>query len=1424
MGKRYVRTVSSLTAALIVTFAALSARAVVLRVDSDVVVAGDGSSWGGAFSSVQAALQVSATNDEIWVAGGTYTPGVVRTDSFILKPGVAVYGGFSGAEQTRGSRDIGANLTLLSGDIGVVDDRSDNCYHVVTGADGARLDGFTIAGGNADGDAAPHMFGAGIYNSQSSPTIANCTFSSNWAIPYGSGGAVYNDNASPTIADCTFSANRAYWGGGICNVSDSAPVVEDCRFVDNVADYGGGICNRRSSPTIRRSIFIRNSGDGGSLSNRESSPTVEGCVFADGNGGAWDGGGLLNVASSPTVTNCLLVNNTVSKGQGGGAYNWNSAPLFTNCTLYGNQSVIADGGGIFTHNAQGMLFRNCLLWGNVAGTVGGEASIYGAAPAFSHCDVESSLSGAKVAGTPPLDEGGNIAVDPEFADPAVPTGADGVYRSADDGLQLGLNSPCIDAGTSAEAPQKDLAELTRPRGYGIDIGAYEYDTDYDDDGLTNNLETELGSNLYNSDSDADTVTDYDEYVVNGSNLMAADTDSDGMPDSWEIAHGLNPFIDDSQDDADLDWLTNIDEFTLGLNPRDTDTDSDGVPDFRQANGQSGARYLYDPADRLVGAEYELGLSIGYAYDGNDNIIRQVYLQRDSDDDQLPDLWEFLNGLAYDSAQGVAGFAGDPDRDRWTNFQEWQAGSNPLSNEDTPESGLPGSKVVRQTAPIARILSFAANAAAEVSVQLRFWDAEGNLVSPELQYLDEIAGLWRDATIKGTSTLMALEALPNGSTHTVTWHAHRDLSPSFLGLLQLRCRARDVSATGPWSPVVSGVRVDMRTDADADTLPDWWEAVHFDGVAQAPDGDYDGDGDSNATEYSAGTDPASATSVATGGEVYSNFHFEIYRGAVQTGDGILTESFWGAKLDCASPTGQVFATGTLTKPVHTQGTQEVELTIADNGMRASFERSDYTSRTELMEDFVAGEYRVELTTGDGRQDTDFLRLILAVPDYSDDDFPPFVKVNSPTAGSDDAATRPLLKFDTEKWEHLEIHHTNADALVYSFTRGTGDPRVTEHQVSGTTPPLAGETLHALIVDVNEWGTTWLGSMSQLDFTPDSVGPIVVITRVPDLPYYNGGAYVLSISGGDAVSLDYSLDQSLYVPYADPLTISGEGAHQLDAKAVDAAGNEGIGGPVVFTLDRVPPAVNIILFPSSREPSSAYTVTVDGGDGLVVEYSLDGAAFVSYTTPVTVTSAGWHWFSARSTDAAGNIGMTGPDTFFVTKPPASWTQDSDGDGMPDLWEEHYGLNASIAQDRDLDIDLDGLTNGEELARHTNPNDGDTDGDGMSDGWEVDNNFDPLDSADAVTDADGDESSNVTEFDEATDPWARQLKVGWNLISFVSSVPTPASDERIMDVIWYWDADGERYGAVPEDADLHPWLGYWFYVTSSCQINLQTGVVSE
>ena len=293
---------------------------------------GDCQSWPNA-CTLQTALATASSGDELWVMTGTHKPttGGDRSATFQLKNGVAVYGGFAGAETARSQRNPATSLTTLSGEIGGTGN-SDNSNHVVTGSTGATLDGFTITAGKGDGPY-PSNNGAGMLNNGSSPTLTNLIFSDNTA---SNGGGMFNAaGSSPTLTDVTFSDNTATsYGGGLYNYSSSNPTLTNVTFRANAANYGGGVVNDSSSPILTNVTFVGNTSiNGGGMFNAAGSSPILTNVTFSANSATTYGGGMFNLSSSnPQIRNTIFWGNTAPSG-GAQIYNNASSPVVSDSVV-----------------------------------------------------------------------------------------------------------------------------------------------------------------------------------------------------------------------------------------------------------------------------------------------------------------------------------------------------------------------------------------------------------------------------------------------------------------------------------------------------------------------------------------------------------------------------------------------------------------------------------------------------------------------------------------------------------------------------------------------------------------------------------------------------------------------------------------------------------------------------------------------------------------------------------------------------------------------------------------------------------------------------------------------------------------------------------------------------------------------------------
>jgi hypothetical protein len=509
---------------------------------------GDGSSWARASGDLQAMIDAYLPGEEIWIAAGTVVPRWAWAEdpeipepswarelshaektsrlnwAFVLKDGVKISGGFAGTEITqadKAARNPEANMTILSGDFG-----SGNTSHVVLalGITGnTLLEDVKISGGASLVEKiidlkintweVPVSCGGGVYTIACGRNLkfSRLLISGNAA---SKGGGMYNVNSSPTIDGGIISNNKAYYGGGVVNMSflnnlsRCSPLFTGTIISGNQAEYsGGGVYNKYSVPVFDGVRISGNEGaEGGGFYSDSSIVTIRDTQI-NGNKSGY-GGGLCCSLTHLLMTNVRIRNNS-AKNSGGGMYLSGFSSFYedekdrnyhimTNVEISGNSAD--SGGGIYMDMVAHLIMTNLTISGNKAGSGGplsfapylsGQSQFYnsiiwGNTPANVEDKGMTNYYNTLVEGKGASNPGGFAGKASEvFEDPAA-----GNYRlkSASPAINAGNNSyynaiprlsdnnepddrrPVMDA--PAPGPAVDLAGNKRINGV-IDMGAYE---------------------------------------------------------------------------------------------------------------------------------------------------------------------------------------------------------------------------------------------------------------------------------------------------------------------------------------------------------------------------------------------------------------------------------------------------------------------------------------------------------------------------------------------------------------------------------------------------------------------------------------------------------------------------------------------------------------------------------------------------------------------------------------------------------------------------------------------------------------------------------------------------------------------------------------------------------------------------------------
>jgi predicted outer membrane repeat protein len=301
-------------------------------------------------------------------------------------------------------------------------------YHVVVGANHARLDGFVVQNGSADdaSDANLRGFGGGMFNDGVRDlVVANTLFRGNFARH---GGAMFNRHGDVTLDNVHFRSNRAHWdggaiedrfmtrfhvqnstftdnnaeqghGGAIFNVDVAAFGIEDTRFVRNDATWNGGAIAHLGGDQARlvdvwfqeNNTARRQGLAGGGLhlagftvddvtAGLADSPKQLGVVEIVGGGfkgnvATQEGGAIFaNRVASLSVDGTLLSGNLAASGTGGrggaiAAIHIDGLRI-ENAEISSNTAFL-DGGGVFSDDVSDLVVQDSAVSSNVAETGAG---------------------------------------------------------------------------------------------------------------------------------------------------------------------------------------------------------------------------------------------------------------------------------------------------------------------------------------------------------------------------------------------------------------------------------------------------------------------------------------------------------------------------------------------------------------------------------------------------------------------------------------------------------------------------------------------------------------------------------------------------------------------------------------------------------------------------------------------------------------------------------------------------------------------------------------------------------------------------------------------------------------------------------------------------------------------------------------------
>lgn len=428
------------------------------------------SAWAGqtVYNDIPAAIAAAATDDEIWIASGTYD--ISATITYDVAKNLKFYGSFEGTETaieqrakvTNGKEWEFSNPTILKMAA------AGTCINVNNAAITATFDGITIDGNSVTGTRGMWVNNATVV------TISHCIVKNN-NIDLANGAGILGTKKI-IVEYCLIDNNKsskiasgAKWGSGICIVAANSSVKYS--LISNntkTNDSGGGIgVDNVAGVVVSDCQFINNTtGNSGGGLCAYRIDDIHNCFFS-GNSATGSGGGIYQraYAGSGVIYNSIIVNNT-STGIGGGIYIGSQSNVSNvktyNCIIANNTGSDA---GVSVANATTTPAQiiNCVLYNNKKSSDGtvSNIAVAGTNNIFKNNIIDNAAI-ANLTQTSCIIETDAAKLFTDIANSNYAPPATGFA-----GLDKGDNTALTFANNT------DFSGVARTQGTAIEIGAYE---------------------------------------------------------------------------------------------------------------------------------------------------------------------------------------------------------------------------------------------------------------------------------------------------------------------------------------------------------------------------------------------------------------------------------------------------------------------------------------------------------------------------------------------------------------------------------------------------------------------------------------------------------------------------------------------------------------------------------------------------------------------------------------------------------------------------------------------------------------------------------------------------------------------------------------------------------------------------------------